>query len=241
MNKICLIEDCHTAVGRHGAKGLCPYHYKRKKAGIPFDQPKQGTFTRKCSYEECTNKHYGHGFCSTHYWRNKSKGGLRGSFRVQRNFIVKGDSLLVPLGVEAKDGCAVVDPDMKHLEEHKWSLSTRGYATTNIDGKSRYLHHSVLAPKDSLVVNHKNENKLDNRKDNLELVERWQNNTFKSTFPAGSSGHRGVTKDARNLSKPYLAYIQRGNKRYKKYFTTIEEAIKCRKEWEIELFGREVL
>lgn len=240
MNKICKINACGTPIGRHGARGMCPYHYKRDKANIPFDQPKRGTFVRRCSYSECDNKHYGNGFCQTHYWRNKSIGGLNGSMRIPRASIASdsGDYTLIPLGANARQGYALVDNKFKYLEEYQWSLGKKGYAITNIDRKQKYLHHFILQPVDALVVNHKNENKLDNRANNLELVERWKNNTFKSTFKTGNTGVRGIYLDSRPLKKPYQAQIRRGDIKRKEYFATLDEAIDQRKEWEIELFGR---
>ena len=225
---------------RHGAKGMCHHHYKRLRSWIPLDRPKQGTFVRKCSYERCDRKHYGGGLCQTHYWRSKSIGGLEGSTRIPRPFIESDDHshLLVPLGVNAKQGYSIVDTEFKSLERYKWSLGTRGYAVANVNGKTKYLHHLILGPMGSLVVNHKDENKLNNRRVNLEIVDRRANNTFKSTHPKGKTGVRGVYLDSRPLSKPYKAQIQWGSAKRKKYFATIDEAIAPRKQWEVELFGR---
>lgn len=149
-----------------------------------------------------------------------------------------GDHTLIPLGVNAKQGYALVDNKFKHLEEYQWSLGKKGYAASTINRKQKYLHHFILQPVDALVVNHKNENKLDNRTNNLELIDRWKNNTFKSTFKTGNTGVRGVYLDSRPLKKPYQAQIRRGDIKRKKYFATLDEAIYQRKEWEIELFGR---
>lgn len=162
--------------------------------------------------------------------------------RIPRLFINSDDNkyLLVPLGVKAKRGYAIVEHPYKYLEKYQWNLGARGYAVTNIGKKMKYLHHFILQPTDTFVVNHKNENKLDNRNHNLELVSRWQNNTFKSTFKTGNTGVRGVYLEGGSLKKPYLVQIKRGDTKRSKSFATLNEATIQRKEWELELFGRAV-
>lgn len=51
---------------------------------------------------------------------------------------------------------------------------------TNGSGKTLYLHREVmgLKPGDPMVVDHRNENKMDNRKCNLQIVERSTNRSL---------------------------------------------------------------
>lgn len=64
---------------------------------------------------------------------------------------------------------AIVDNvDFRRLSRYSWHLSTRGYACRTGPNDETILMHRVIAraPK-GIEVNHKNENKLDNRRSNL--------------------------------------------------------------------------
>lgn len=60
-----------------------------------------------------------------------------------------------------------------YLKYYNWYLKDSGYFATTIDSKTTYLHRFIVKLSkniDGLVVHHKNCNKLDNRKSNLEAM-----------------------------------------------------------------------
>lgn len=68
----CTAQGCTDLIGRHGAKGFCPYHYRRyAKYGNPLHEtpkPNQG----KCAVDDCTKDAYRKEYCYAHYmkaWR----------------------------------------------------------------------------------------------------------------------------------------------------------------------------
>jgi len=88
----------------------------------------------------------------------------------------------------------VDDDDYPWLHEYNWCLHKTGYAVRNttirkkhvdVEGnvsvsrlsKTYYMQREVLKlkPTDRRVGDHKNEDKLDNRKENLQPVPRWMN------------------------------------------------------------------
>src|SRR5438034_8205921 len=83
-------------------------------------------------------------------------------------------------GKYGKDKFTLVDDDVFDWLNHwKWQVTTYGYATraTRKDGGrvTLSMHREVLkAPKD-MQVDHKNMNKLDNRKENLRVCTHQQN------------------------------------------------------------------
>ena len=75
--------------------------------------------------------------------------------------------------------------DYRRVSRYKWHTHLSGgagrekgqpYARTNIGGKKVYLHRFVTEAPDYLHVDHKNHQTLDNRRENLEVVEAAENN-----------------------------------------------------------------
>jgi hypothetical protein len=97
----------------------------------------------------------------------------------------------------------VDDEDYERLVQHKWSLNkSKGYLYAarrdRIDEVSILLkmHRDILGLtyKDENIVDHINRNGLDNRKDNLRLVNKSINGYNCKTYNNNPSGYRGVTK-----------------------------------------------
>ena len=90
---------------------------------------------------------------------------------------------------------------------------------------------------DGMVVDHINLNPLNNRKSNLRICTKQQNEMNRPTRSHNTSGVTGVSKHKQtNKWRAYIEYNQ-------KYihlglFNTKEEAIKARKEAELKYFGK---
>lgn len=123
-----------------------------------------------------------------------------------------------------------------------WYYDASGYVVSkNINGIV-FLHRLVMRETDkALEINHKqhpprNEHKIDNRKSNLEVVTRSQNN-MNSVIPKNNtSGTTGVYWNKRD--KKWYARITVDYKNINLgYFDNIDEAIIARKTAEIKYFG----
>lgn len=96
--------------------------------------------------------------------------------REPRRAIDMGDHCLIPIGVLAKDGYAIVDKEDIGLEKHLWSNNAYGYAQTSSKNGPILMHHLIAGkPKKPLVTDHINRNKLDNRRVNLRFVTEREN------------------------------------------------------------------
>ena len=104
---------------------------------------------------------------------------------------------------------AIIDQeDVDRVNTYKWqahSTHTKGsyYATGRIDGKDCQMANFILnhnPSKSKLVVDHINGNGLDNRKCNLRLVSRTQNNINKKIQKNNTSKITGV----RHMKEAYL-------------------------------------
>lgn len=75
------------------------------------------------------------------------------------------------------------EQDRQVVECHTWWLSSNGYAVTDFGGRENkrrvYLHRLILGEPEG-QVDHKNRDRLDNRRDNLRLASVEQNNHNKS-------------------------------------------------------------
>jgi hypothetical protein len=106
------------------------------------------------------------------------------------------DIILVPL--HAQDGSvraySLIDrADAPIAEAYRWWLGGDDYAISLISGETIYLHREImgLTYGDPLVVDHKNRQRLDNRRSNLRVVTKAVNAKNRSKR-VGSSLHKGV-------------------------------------------------
>ncbi len=131
--------------------------------------------------------------------------------------------------------------DFEWLNENKWCLGSNGYAvrTTSIKNeggrKTERVHRLVVVRMGldpiGLDVDHKNQNKLDNRRSNLRIVSRGVNCHNTKVRSNSSTGITGVWFH-KQLGK-YAAQIKI-NKRYiyLGVFNTLKEAAAARKREE---------
>ena len=117
--------------------------------------------------------------------------------------------------------------DLPLIENYRWSVSTDGYA------KSRTLkmHRLILGTKTGEITDHINQDKTDNRRNNLRIVSHSLNmRNSKTTM--NKSGHKHIVI----IGNKYSVQLRcRGKKYYVGASNTIEEAIKKRNNLYVEL------
>lgn len=122
------------------------------------------------------------------------------------------------------------------IKYYGWHFESRtGYVVCKRESTIR-LHRLVMdINNENLYVDHINHNRYDNRKTNLRIVTKSQNNMNKTPVP-NKSGCTGVYWD--NDRNRWSSYIKIGNKnkRIGRYLD-IEDAIEARKKAENEYFG----
>jgi hypothetical protein len=114
---------------------------------------------------------------------------------------------------------AIVDDDdferFGHFKWHAHVVYNGFYAARKLSStKLLYLHREILPLPKPMEVDHKNRNKLDNRKENLRSATRSQNAfnraPYKIKSKPGASGFRGVRWYGR--LKKWTAEIRSGGK-----------------------------
>ena len=137
--------------------------------------------------------------------------------------------------------------DADKVEPYTWHIakgSKTYYVKRNlprVGGKRRSpvtMHGELINPPSGMVVDHINQNGLDNRRENLRAGTRSQNMMNRTKTAQNSTGFKGVYDCGDSKKNPYTAKIQRDNKVYHLgHYLTAEEAAKVYDKKAIELFG----
>ena len=137
----------------------------------------------------------------------------------------------------------VDDEDYPVLSRINWVLAEHGYAKND----KFYLHQLIMGLPNRYIVDHKNHDILDNRKENLRLVTR-QHNQMNQRRQSGktTSIYKGVCRRKEKLNNPWMATICKTTNGTKKqyhlgYFALERDAAKAYDLKAIELFGEYAL
>lgn len=131
--------------------------------------------------------------------------------------------------------------DYDLIKDYNWYIDAGGYVCTNVQSDNIRthikLHRLVMKCNDSkLDIDHINHIKNDNRKSNLRIVTRCQNNMNMSKRSDNTSGVTGVIwYKTKNKWRAEIIV----NKKHISlgYYKNFEDAVKARKEAEEKYFG----
>ena len=108
-----------------------------------------------------------------------------------------GMSVEIPL---TRGKTAIIDAsDIAKVAPYKWMFHA-GYArSSKYDPKTRkntavHMSHIILPCPEGMFIDHINRNKLDNRRCNLRIATRSQNNANRRSFANSKSQYKGVVK-----------------------------------------------
>lgn len=188
----------------------------------------------KCKVDICYNfqRYLKKGYCNKHYDQFNKYGKIsKRTYRDKNEYIDYGDYYEVVLckgkNEQIEIARAFFDKNIyEKVKGIKWCLNGDGYAFNSRFG---FLHHLVLQKKEDFDVEHKNTNKLDNRKLNLRYATRSQNNINRKKL-RGVYWHKGAKKWTAQITKDYKN-IHLG------LFTNKEDAIEARHLAEKKYFG----
>lgn len=183
--------------------------------------------------------------CSKHYHQvykyNQVMDTSSKNYYENNEIILKDDYaeiIILNNTYKEKGKCLISLDKIDLIKNIKWRINSNGYVCgLTKDGKEVLIHHLIISniPSDK-EVDHKNRNKLDNRNNNLRIVNRIQNNENRGIHKNNTSGVTGVCwKSQRNKWRAYIwvnkKMIELG------LYKNIEDAIKIRQEAEIKYFG----
>ena len=166
--------------------------------------------------------------------------GSMGSI-MKREIIVLGDLAYIPL---SNGQFATIDAvDVPLVEGYNWTAAVRKHTThvfrgSTVEGKHRWvwLHRVIAKTPDGMFTDHTNGDGLDNRRCNLRLATKAQNNRNQRMTERNTSGIKGVSwhkKDKRWRACIHVhdRYIHLG------HFKTIDEAQRAYEKASAELHG----
>lgn len=130
--------------------------------------------------------------------------------------------------------------DYDKIKKYSWHMDDNGYIRTRFrcdDNKSNKLirMHKIILDYEG-IVDHKNCNKADNRKENLRPATNSQNCTNKGLIVNNTSGVTGVYWEKNK--KRWFAEVSVNYKSIRSsYFKDFEDAVQARKELENRYYG----
>jgi hypothetical protein len=129
--------------------------------------------------------------------------------------------------------------DLNKIINYCWRFTTRGYIETTIGHKIIKLHQLILdrvGVYDNLIIDHKDRDPLNNRKENLRLVGQDKNAINSSMQSNNTSGIIGVCWDKKGCKWLAQLNYQKDHKLIGSY-NNKEDAIKTRLQAELKYFG----
>lgn len=151
-------------------------------------------------------------------------------YEIQEDYVIMYTSKGEPFFVDLEDFWKVRDVC--------WHKNEDGYIVGSINGKTTRIHRLIMDAPDEFDVDHKHgrQTRNDNRKYNLRIATRSQNNTNRDTQKNNNSGSAGVYKHSQ--CNKWTANVWQNNKTiYLGLFDTKEEAVAVRKEAENKYYG----
>lgn len=125
--------------------------------------------------------------------------------------------------IELQDGGhALVDEvDLPLVGKYNWHRTKKGYVARKSARRTLYLHHVIIGRVTGFSVDHRNRDKLDNRRVNLRFVTASQSSANRASR-GSASGYRGVYR----VGTRFVARITIGRRRYwlGSYSTAIDAA-----------------
>lgn len=104
---------------------------------------------------------------------------MPGTITLQNTYPLWYDVIMAKIPLGGKRGIGkytiVDDEDVIRVASIKWHLSDTGYAVNRSNGKTTRMHRVINNTPNGLYTDHKNHDRLDNRKSNLRTVTQAEN------------------------------------------------------------------
>ena len=197
----------------------------------------------KCKTDNCNNEVWIKGFCKSCYHKDK-RGTLNRRTRNTLNEIIidyENNCAIILLydknGDVRNEKCLIDIDDVEKVRNYKWSLFSKENRVSTGKTKERiFIYNLIMDNLDkTFIVDHINNNPLDNRKCNLRKTDFNGNMKNKKVASNNTSGVKGVSFCKKE--QKWKAYININKKRINLgTFSNKDDAINARRKADVE-FG----
>lgn len=125
--------------------------------------------------------------------------------------------------------------DLPLLSQFTWCVGGTGYAMSRTTNTAILMHRLLLDAPKGTFVDHINGDTLDNRKCNLRLCRKQQNEFNAKVRTDNTSGYRGVCRARRGLYRAYITI--NGHQQHLGHFLRPEDAARAYNKKARELYG----
>lgn len=173
-------------------------------------------------------------YCNKHYQSMKRYGQPYGKKRENTNSFVVCDDVL-KIYTHNGDLIYADSEDLNLLKKHSWCISKTGYAVARIGEKTIKMHRLLMnvIENTEAVVDHKDGNKLNNRKNNLRVCSQAENSRNKRV--RNIYGVSGIRKTECGFYNVRITVNRKGV--HIGNFKSLNEAIEARKRAEAKYHG----
>jgi len=177
-------------------------------------------------------------YCKKHYLQMYRHNEIKNRTIYDNNEYILYDNYaeIIVYNKEGKEKIrSIIDlNDVDKCKKYKWCES-QGYIVTNIDEKKIKIQNIILNKPENKVVDHKNRNKLDNRKINYRFATDQENSMNQPVRSNNTSGVTGV-----NWCGVRQKWVARITYNYKSIYlggyVKFDDAVKVRLEAELKYF-----
>lgn len=170
--------------------------------------------------------------CNRHRIQITKFGKVRRTYHDGNKFVDKGDWVEIEIISKKKEHLfwtKIDKEDLQRVLQHAWFCYSKKYVATQVESGKLFLHHFLVGRKNGMIVDHKNGDRTDNRKENLRHVTHSANNVNRKKVT-------GIFFD--KVNKKWASYIGKNNKTYwLGRHKTYNEALLARINKEVELYG----
>lgn len=127
---------------------------------------------------------------------------------------------------------ALIDEELHPwLSQYTWVEGRNGYVSAYVEGKSAFLHRLIAQPPKGLVVDHRDNDPLNNTRSNLRVCTQAQNLVNRGVTKTNKLGVKGIR--VRYLKDGTPRYTARSQRQYLGTFSTLSDAMAAIVQFEI--------
>lgn len=147
---------------------------------------------------------------------------------MKNKYRIENDIVLINLEKKGKDiGFFVIDlEDLERVSKYSWHLNARGYVSSRINNKLMTLHQFLMDGK-SKIIDHKDRDKRNNKKDNLRFASHELNLSNHGKINVYKNKDKYIAQISINSKTIHLGSFETEKEAKEVYLKANKYKIKC--------------